>query len=84
MTAVPSGVRINRAILVQLRRLSGSPASLRQVDRLRHKTASRELFAAYLRRVAVRGRGPQTRPVLEAALRRYHLLNPHLYGRGRA
>jgi hypothetical protein len=83
---------IRRAALVYLERVSSGNLR-RQLRRLRLESGTAATFAAYLRRVAVRGRGPRLvvacgstlcggqhhRPIIEAALRRFELKNPHLF-----
>jgi hypothetical protein len=56
------------------------PRQRRAWYRFRNQIACSALFRAYMRRARVRGRGLNTRPIMEAALRRYDILNPHLYG----
>ena len=72
-----------RSALVRWERLA-MPRERHRWRRFRNQMACSQLFRAYLRRVRCRGRGKTSRPVVEAALRRYDVVNPHLYGeRGR-
>lgn len=81
-----------RSALVRWERLAG-PRDRGSWRRFRNQMACSQLFQAYVRRVRVRGRGSLrgcptgchcSRHVLEAALVRYDIVNPHLYGlRGR-
>jgi hypothetical protein len=71
-----------RAILVRFER-AAQPRQRYVWRRYRHQLAASALFRAYLRRMRVRGH-LRCRPILEAAMLRYDVLNPHLYGeRGR-
>jgi hypothetical protein len=78
-----------RAILVRFER-QVPPRDRGPWRRYRNQLACSALFRCYMRRVRVRGRGafratcPRgchcSRHILEAALVRYDMINPHLYG----
>jgi hypothetical protein len=82
-----------RAILVRFER-AAAPRNRHVWRRYRHQLACTALFKAWMRKVRIRGVGRArggcpagcvcSRHILEAAMLRYDVLNPHLYGeRGR-
>jgi hypothetical protein len=87
---------VRRSALLHLERISVGKLR-RQLRKLRLQAGVDALFAAYLRRIQIRGRGPRLlvpcrsplctrkhhRPIVEAALLRFELLNPHLFPRRR-
>jgi hypothetical protein len=48
---------------------------------LRYGWGERTFFRAWLRRLRTQGRGDESRARMQAGLRRWRLLNPHLAGR---
>jgi hypothetical protein len=48
---------------------------------LRYGWGERTFFRAWLRRLRTQGRGERSRARMQAGLRRWRLLNPHLAGR---